>query len=292
MDPAVLTLAFVAGAVAAFNPCGFALLPAYLTLLVADPSGEQGRGAAASRALRFTAGMTVGFVAVFGAFALLIAPLAVSIERWLPVLTVVLGVVLLGLGGWLLSGREMKLPAMRRGGKAPGRSWWSKVGYGVTFALASLSCTIAPFLAVTTTALRTGSLPGVVAAFVVYALGMGAVVGVLAIAAATASSSITSRLRQASPVISRLSGALLLLAGAYVAWYGWFELRVLSGQQVDDPVVDAAIGVQSWLTRTVAGLGTGGVAAVAAVVLAVAVVVLVQGVRRRRAARQAEAVEA
>ncbi|WP_372594721.1 cytochrome c biogenesis CcdA family protein [Actinotalea sp.] len=288
MDPAVLTLAFVAGAVAAFNPCGFALLPAYLTLLVADPDGEQGRGAAASRALRFTAGMTVGFVAVFGAFALIIAPLAVSIERWLPVLTVVLGVVLVGLGGWLLSGREMKLPAMRRGGTAPGRSWWSKVGYGVTFALASLSCTIAPFLAVTTTALRTGSIPGVVAAFVIYALGMGAVVGVLAIAAATASSSITSRLRQASPIISRLSGALLLLAGAYVAWYGWFELRVLSGQQVDDPVVDAAIGVQSWLTRTVAGLGTGGVAAVAAVVLAVAVVVLVQNVRRRRAARAAE----
>ena len=77
-----------------------------------------------------------------------------------------------------------------------------------------------------------------------------------------------------------------------MAWYGWFELRVLSGQQVDDPVVDAAIGVQSWLTRTVAGLGTRAVAAVAAVVLAVAVVVLVQGVRRRRAARQAEAVEA
>ncbi len=290
MDPAILTLAFVAGAVAAFNPCGFALLPAYLTMLVASPDGEPGRGAAAARALRFTAGMTVGFVAVFGAFALVIAPLAISIERWLPVLTVVLGVVLLGLGAWLLSGREMKLPALRRGGTAPGASWWSKVGYGVTFALASLSCTIAPFLAVTTTALRTGSLAGVVVAFVLYALGMGAVVGLLAIAAATASSSITARLRRASPVISRLSGALLLLAGAYVAWYGWFELRVLGGEQVSDPVVNAAIGVQSWLTRLVAGLGTGGVAIVAAVVLAVAAAVLVRGVRRRRAERASVAV--
>ncbi len=291
MDPAVLTLAFVAGAVAAFNPCGFALLPAYLTMLVASPDGEPGRGAAAARALRFTAGMTVGFAAVFGAFALVIAPLAVSIERWLPVLTVVLGVALLGLGAWLLSGREMRLPAMRRGGTAPGRSWSSKVGYGVTFALASLSCTIAPFLAVTTTALRTGSVPGVVLAFVLYALGMGSVVGVLAIAAATASSSILARLRRASPVISRLSGALLLLAGAYVAWYGWFELRVLGGQQVSDPVVTGAIGVQSWLTRLVAGLGTGGVAAVATVVLAVAAAVAVRGVRRRRVERAAASSE-
>ena len=46
MDPAVLTLALVAGAVAAFNPCGFALLPAYLSLLVASPA--QGQGAPAS----------------------------------------------------------------------------------------------------------------------------------------------------------------------------------------------------------------------------------------------------
>ena len=39
MDPAVLAFALVAGAVAAFNPCGFALLPAYLGLLVAGEPG-------------------------------------------------------------------------------------------------------------------------------------------------------------------------------------------------------------------------------------------------------------
>jgi cytochrome c biogenesis protein CcdA len=32
-----LALALAAGLVAAFNPCGFALLPSYLALLVADP---------------------------------------------------------------------------------------------------------------------------------------------------------------------------------------------------------------------------------------------------------------
>jgi len=280
VDPAVLTLAFVAGAVAAFNPCGFALLPAYLTMLVARSDGDPGRTAAAGRALRFAAGMTVGFVAVFGAFALVVAPLALSVERWLPVLTLVLGVVLVGLGIWLLTGRELSLPSLRRAGRAPSRSWWSQVGYGTTFALASLSCTIAPFLAVTTTALRTGSLPGVVLAFVVYALGMGAVVGVLALAAATASSTLTARLRRASPVISRLSGGLLVLAGAYVAWYGWFELRVLAGGAVDDPVVDAAIGIQGWLTRTVTDLGVGGLAVGAVLVLLAAVALVVA--RRRR----------
>jgi hypothetical protein len=28
-------------------------------------------------------------------------------------------------------------------------------------------------------------------------------------------------------VLARASGALLVLAGPYVAWYGWFQLRVL-----------------------------------------------------------------
>ncbi|WP_347598735.1 hypothetical protein [Acrocarpospora sp. B8E8] len=38
-----LTLALTAGLVAAFNPCGFALLPAYLTMLIAD-QGASRRG--------------------------------------------------------------------------------------------------------------------------------------------------------------------------------------------------------------------------------------------------------
>lgn len=287
MDAAGLALALVAGAVAAFNPCGFALLPAYLTMLVTRPD-EQAAGAPVGRALRFTAGMTAGFVVVFGAFGLIIAPLAVSIERWLPALTIVVGVLLVGLGTWLLAGHSLALPALRRGGRAPTGSWSSQIGYGVTFALVSLSCTIAPFLAVTTSALRTGSLLGVVTAFVVYAVGMGVVVGVLALAATTASSTLAQRMRRATPVVSRLSGALLVVAGLYVAWYGWFEVRVLAGERVDDPVISAAVEVQTWLARTVIGIGAPGLLAVAALVVGLVVVVAVRRRRRRPAPDPAE----
>ncbi|WP_436792079.1 cytochrome c biogenesis protein CcdA [Yinghuangia sp. YIM S10712] len=100
-------LALAAGLVAAFNPCGFALLPAYLTLLIASPEQDASRTAAVLRALRMTAAMTVGFVAVFGAFGLIVTPLALSVQEWLPWATIVIGVVLLVLGGWLLSGREL-----------------------------------------------------------------------------------------------------------------------------------------------------------------------------------------
>ncbi len=48
--------------------------------------------AATGRAVRFAAGMTLGFVAVFGLVGLVLAPLAGSIEQYLPVVTLVVGV--------------------------------------------------------------------------------------------------------------------------------------------------------------------------------------------------------
>ncbi len=287
MDQAVLALALVAGAVAAFNPCGFALLPAYLGLLVADDA-PGGRPAALLRAVRFAAGMTVGFVAVFGLAAAVLAPLALSFERYLPIVTVVIGIVLVGLGGWLLTGRQLAIPGLAGHGSAPTARWWSQIGYGASFALASLSCTIAPFLAVTAGSLRGGGPLGVAAAFVAYALGMGTVVLVLALAVATARTSVVGAMRRAGAVISRASGALLVVAGAYVAWYGWFEIRVLAGTTTSDPVIDAAIRVQGAVSRWVAGLGPGGlIGLAAAVVVLLAVAVLWRGRRDRRSTRSA-----
>lgn len=286
IDQAVITLALLAGAVAAFNPCGFALLPAYLGLLVVQDGGTgSGRAAATGRAVRFAAGMTVGFVAVFGLAGAVLAPLALSIEPYLPVVTVVMGVVLVGLGGWLLAGRQLAIPGLAGHGSAPtAASWWSQIGYGVSFALASLSCTIAPFLAVTAGSLSTGGALGVAAAFLAYALGMGIVVLVLALAVVTARTSVVGGMRRVGALISRGSGALLVVAGAYVAWYGWFEIRVLAGTTTSDPVITAAVAVQSSVVRWVIGLGPGGLLGVAAVVAALATGTVLA--RRSRTARR------
>jgi cytochrome c-type biogenesis protein len=95
---------------------------------------------------------------VFGTFGLVIAPLTSSIEQYLPAVTVVIGVGLIGLGGWLLAGRELTLLLPKPGRGAPTRRLGSMFGYGLAYALASLSCTIGPFLAVTTATFRADSL--------------------------------------------------------------------------------------------------------------------------------------
>lgn len=256
MDIAVLSLAALAGAVAAFNPCGFALLPAYLGMIAHSATNEPSTRATMFRSLmrgvRFAAGMTVGFMLVFGTAAAIFLPFAGVVARTLPYVTIGIGVLLFFVGAWLLSGREIrirKLPGFS--GRAPNAGGFSQIGYGITFSVASLSCTIGPFLAMVSVAAAADTAITSVAAFVAYALGMGLVALSLAVIVTVTSGTLVARIRNAAPVINRVSGGLLLLAGAYVAWYGWFEVRVLADPATQDPVVSAITSVQSLVSATV-----------------------------------------
>ncbi|MGY0004590.1 cytochrome c biogenesis CcdA family protein [Micromonospora sp. I033] len=255
-----LLLALTAGMLAAVNPCGFAMLPAYLSLLVAGPA--DGRGAV-GRALTATAGLTVGYALVFGAFGLAVAPLAEWLRPRLPWLTVTLGVLLALAGCWLLAGR--RLPTPRPFARAPRltRTWPSMALFGVAYALTSLTCSIAPFLAIVVTSLRAGSTLRGLALFGAYAIGMALVVGVAALGVALLRGRLVAGLRGAGAWMPRLSGLVLLVAGGYVAWYGWYEVRLAQGRHeaLGDPVVRAAAQVQQTLVHA---LDTAGPALLAA----------------------------
>ena len=249
MNTDLLGLAFAAGMIAAFNPCGFAMLPAYLTLVIQREGG--GQLAAVGHALAATGAMALGFLAVFGSFGLLTVSLASTVQRYLPYVTLTVGLALAALGVWLLAGRNLPGVNWHPGARwAPTARVGSMFGYGVGYAIASLSCTIGPFLAVTGSALRSGSALDGVLAYAAYAAGIALVVAVLAVAVALASAAVIDRMRRVLPYVNRISGAVLLLVGLYVAYFGWYELRLFSGAGgADDPVIGAAGRVQ----RTLAG---------------------------------------
>ncbi len=249
-----LLLALTAGMLGAVNPCGFAMLPAYLSLLVAGPDG--GRGAV-GRALTATAGLTLGYVLVFGAFGLALAPAADWLRPRLPWLTVTLGVLLALAGCWLLAGRKLPTPRPLRVAPRLTRTWPSMALFGAAYALTSLTCAIAPFLAIVVTSLRAGSPLRGLALFGAYALGMALVVGVAALAVALLRGRVVARLRGAGAWVPRLSGLVLLVAGGYVAWYGWYEVRLAQGRYdaFTDPVIRTAARIQQSVVSTVDTLG-------------------------------------
>jgi cytochrome c biogenesis protein CcdA len=251
VDRGLVGLAFAAGLVAALNPCGFAMLPAYLLLVVrGERSGERRGLAPLARALAATVGMALGFLTVFGLFGALTISAAATVQRYLPYGTVVIGVVLVALGAWLLSGRELTALTPRPLGPrwAPSLRLGSMFSYGISYAMASLSCTIGPFLAVTAAGFRGGSVVTGVSIYLAYVGGLTLVIGVLAVAAAAASSVLADRLRRVLPFVNRISGALLVLVGLYVAYYGVYELRLFNfNANPNDAVITSAGRLQGAL---------------------------------------------
>jgi cytochrome c biogenesis protein CcdA len=241
-------VAFTAGMLATVNPCGFAMLPAYLGFFLGVEGGGEDAQAGLSRALAVGLSVSIGFAATFAAIGLVVTHLTSEVYEWAPVVSVVIGVVLALLGLYLLAGRELKvaLPRLDAGGRTTGVA--SMVGYGVSYAVVSLGCTLPLFLVQVAGTFRRESWLSGVAVFGAYGLGFAVLLVGLTIAVALARRSIVAGLRRVLPFVQRISGGLLVVAGAYVAWYGWYE-RNRIGEE--DPFVDRVTGwsadVSAWV---------------------------------------------
>jgi cytochrome c biogenesis protein CcdA len=283
---AELAFAFSAGMVATVNPCGFAMLPAYLSYFL----GLEGRGTDARsgvlRGLAVGAVVTGGFVLVFGLMGLLITQFSLQINEQLPWVTMVIGVALVVLGVAMLRGFQLtvRLPKLQMG--TGGRELSSMFLFGISYAVASLSCTLPVFLVVVTNTFETSSFVSGLAVFLAYALGMGLVLMVITLALSLAKGSLVRSLRRALPHINTISGVLLVIAGAYVAWYGYYEWRLFTDPANPPPagpvelVTEWNADITNWVNRT--GATTIGWVLGGLVVAAVVAVV----VTRRRGRRQ------
>jgi len=105
-------------------------------------------------------------------------------------------------------------------------------------------------------------------------------------AVALAKDGVVQRFRNLLPMMNKIAGALLVVAGLYVAYYGWYEVRLFFFDgAADDPVVGFAERIQAWLVNRMPDTGNYGW------YLLVFAVVLAGGVtwsRRRTAGRSSE----
>jgi cytochrome c biogenesis protein CcdA len=274
-------LAFGAGMVATINPCGFAMLPAYLSYFIgSDEPGAGERGLA--RAAVVGGAVTAGFVVVFGVVGTVISNISRALLDYVPYLTVAIGIALIGLAIAMLFGFEpaLRIPKLDKG--TGSRELGSMFVFGVSYAIASLGCTIGPFLSVTATTFRHQSFLSGVATFVVYGLGMGVVVVSLTVYSALARNGLVRRLRRAMPYVNRVAAVLLVLSGAYVTYYGIYEIRLdRSDEVIDDPIVSYFTELQSRASQWVNEVGATRLGVVLAVCTAVAIGAVVMNRRHR-----------
>ncbi len=276
MNGGALALAFVAGTVATVNPCGFALLPAYLSYFLGlggEDDGSPDSAVAVSnsvlRALGVSAAVTLGFVVVFGLMGIIWSSVSGWLGNRLPYFTIAIGFVLVGLGIAMIRGFEpvVNIPKLQLSEKR--REFASMFLYGVSYAIASLSCTIGVFLAVTSTTLTNSGFVQGVSTFVAYGLGMGATLAVLTLAVALAKQGLVARFRKLLPYMGKISGVLLVLAGIFVAYYAYVEIQELNGNG-SSGVVRWVRDIQSSLQRWAEQMGAVRLLVGAALIIGVA----------------------
>jgi cytochrome c-type biogenesis protein len=251
---APFALAFAAGLVASVNPCGFAMLPAYLSFFIGTGEQDEPRATAVARALRVGLAVSAGFLVVFGIAGLALTAGARWVTTAVPFLALIVGVGLTTAGIYMLTGRSIpvRLPAPSRAGS--GRGSGATALFGISYAIASLSCTLPVFLVVVGGAGTQPTLAAGVATFATYAAGMALPLLGVAVALALGQDALVGRVRSMARYTTRLAGGLLVLAGAYIAFY-W--ATVLVPQQGDARAGGALVtGVEALSSRLTTAIGT------------------------------------
>ncbi|MEX2533767.1 MAG: cytochrome c biogenesis protein CcdA [Nitriliruptoraceae bacterium] len=278
--------AFTAGLVATLNPCGFAMLPAYLSYFMGiedDPAMSTAHRWL--QAVKIGGVVSAGFLTVFGLAGVLITLGVQAVVGSLPWIAMFVGVGVAGLGLAMLAGRELRVSLPKATWVPTGRGFGGVFVFGVSYAIASLSCTLPVFLVVVAGSISQLGLFAGVLTFLVYGLGMAVLLLVVTFALAFGKQTLVARLRRGSAAVNRIAGVILVLAGGYIVYF-WAVTLQTGGQ----PTSGLVTWVEQLSARAVNVVGSSAIpiGAISGLIVAVVVVASLASVRRsRRRARQA-----
>lgn len=228
--------AFGAGMVSAVNPCGFAMLPVYLTLYLGAKESEFRQKSVFSRLLKafwIAFVVTAGFALLFGLVGAIVSAGGSFLMGVMPWLAVFVGIGLMFLGLWMLLGNTISSHFfLAVAGRISDPRKMSVLGFflfGIAFGATSLSCTLPIFLMVVGSSVAAGDFSGGLLQFLSYILGMGSVMLILTLGIALVKEGVVvGTLRKILPYVQKISALLLLVAGGYIVYY-WLSSDLLLG---------------------------------------------------------------
>ena len=222
-----LGLPFVAGMVSTVNPCGFAMLPAYLGLYIGSNDPQAGMPKKVSRALLVGLVVTSGFIILFGISGTIVSAGARAIIDFIPWVGLSIGIILVAVGSWLLGGGKLYTAIASQTASRIGTPGQVSVKefflFGLSYGIASLSCTLPIFLSVIGVSLAGTSIVTSIQQFVLYALGMGLVIILMTVSMAIFKELIVRFLRKVQPFVQPVSAVFMIIAGCYIVYY-WMTL--------------------------------------------------------------------
>lgn len=267
----LLALGFGAGLIAPVNPCGFALLPAYLATFLHDDAADTAAQRLRS-ALRTGAAVAIGFAGTLTAIAAALAFGLRALVDVIPWLAAAVGIVLVLVGlAWMAGrGSKVRVPGLSSAAGRLARGGRLRLfAFGSGYALASASCTLGILLAVVAQAVAAQTPVAAVTVFAAYAAGSTVLLLALAVAAATANTALSTAIGRVARHLPRIAGALLAASGIYLLAY-WTPTLLSNGSTTpsDNPLTRLAAHTTAWINTHQTPVLTTALAVIAAGILA------------------------
>ena len=233
--------AFSAGLVAAFNPCGAAMFPAYVGYQLDTLSASSNPITSSIHGLAIGIAATAGFITVFGGVGVVLAAGGQVIGRFLPLAGLGIGIIITTVGIYLLiSKRKLSFLSASRVNLGKGKGLKNVFLFGIAYAIASLSCALPIFLAavgiVAGQSLSTSSITETLLGSLSYGLGMGVILTATTLGVVFFKSAVHRGMRLIFPYIEPIGNFAMVGAGLYLVHY-WIlgkgsELLLLRIEQI------------------------------------------------------------
>lgn len=204
-----LVLVFSAGFVTLLSPCGYVLLPVYISYYLGGKVDLKG-------ALRGSLTSVLGILLVFGAAGLTLGFASSLIQSIIPHLTLIAGIIIFVMGVSKAFEINLPFPVLPTRFNKPAGFFT----YGVIYAFTGSGCTFPIFFSVLLYASLSPGL-GSTITMLTYASGVAIPLIITAILAAKINQLALTRIAHIAPKIHRASGFALIAAGAYLTYY-WY----------------------------------------------------------------------
>lgn len=206
-----LTIVLFAGAAALLSPCGYPMLPGYISYYV-------GTKAPVEKAIRGGIACTLGLLAVFSIIGFAASIFGSLISQHIPFLELVAGAAMIVMGTSMII--EIKFPLSFSKLRAPKHKGLIGIFlYGSIYGLATLGCSGPIFFSVLFRAVASGGFVYGMITFIAYALGMGFPIIVTTFLVAKTKELVLKRIMEMTPWLQKISGMILIVIGVYLIYF-------------------------------------------------------------------------
>lgn len=210
LDLPGFAFAFTAGVFSLLSPCGYALLPGYISYYL---------GSRPSFGKTLFSGLTctLGLITVFSIVGGSASTLGTLLPQLIPLLTLVAGAIVILMGISMLT--KIGLPHISMPAKiSKRRDFLGLYIFGVAYGLSAVGCSAPIFLSILFYAMVRGLTEGIIT-FVTYAVGMGLPLVLTSVLVAEAKDFMISKIANATLWLHKASGVLLIIVGIYLFYF-------------------------------------------------------------------------